>query len=748
MVKRRRVIIAFPVLLLSTILACGDFSLQSEDQKSQGQSPQDTDRSLLEKKDSTVASRASLSKPAKILLTEQALPECTEKNLNAIVFFLGDRSFRYCSEEVSQDQPEKKTWISISVAQTGGLGQISENCKQGQILRFDRSQDPGVWVCSDDLESVGNQQNTDLLKTKTCQEGQAIERQASGFGCGSIDGNTLLDLTCGTNQVPKWNGTAWACQADDNTQGFFNLNCQNDQLAQWNGTSWVCKYFKAPQTLALSATSLKENRAGAEIGTISATDPNGGSLEYSIYGGKDAHLFEISGNKLKLKPNIHFDYETRQKHYVSLEARNTSGLSSKKLFTISVDNLFVQAISCGYGLDGSSNAVSAKLLMVRKNGQSWESTELTDSGSNCSSLGVGDFNRDGRSDVFMTWSGSTNLYLFERNTTNALGASMFTRKTAQSIDTTPTDVVAQARDLAVGDLNGDGFDDVFIGFGSYWNAANYKDHYILGNGDGTFNTPVVSTSKSATSAVVLGDFLRNGRLDVFIANKSTKDQVFENKGTANPLAGESQIPHIKSSGGSSYAEDSLEADIQNSGAVVSADFSGDTHADVFVAVGQGVGRVLLNAGSLEVGGVKRAKFDEKAISSTESGLASSPQNRSAAFGDFDADGDFDVIVGTKNATGSYNEIYVNDGNGVFARKRFRIKSGQSSLIDTTSDDWNTLGVAVGDLDGDGKSDIYFANYAQDDKIFLNRFDGTTLKFELVTISGSHPARSVVIGEFE
>jgi len=53
-------------------------------------------------------------------------------------------------------------------------------------------------------------------------------------------------LSCTTNQIIKWSGTAWVCTSDTLTA----LNCTVNQSIGWNGTAWVCR--SAPIVATLS----------------------------------------------------------------------------------------------------------------------------------------------------------------------------------------------------------------------------------------------------------------------------------------------------------------------------------------------------------------------------------------------------------------------------------------------------------------------------------------------------------------
>ena len=50
-------------------------------------------------------------------------------------------------------------------------------------------------------------------------------------------------LSCASGQVAKWNGTAWACAADTDTDTdtVGALSCSSSQVALFDGAAWNCK---------------------------------------------------------------------------------------------------------------------------------------------------------------------------------------------------------------------------------------------------------------------------------------------------------------------------------------------------------------------------------------------------------------------------------------------------------------------------------------------------------------------------
>ena len=94
-----------------------------------------------------------------------------------------------------------------------------------------------------------------------------------------------------------------------------------------------------PTAIALSATAIDENAAGAIVGTLTTTDVDAGDTHEYTLSGTDASLFEIVNGQLKLKDTESADYETQTSYSVTVTATDTGELTTEETFTVTVNNL-------------------------------------------------------------------------------------------------------------------------------------------------------------------------------------------------------------------------------------------------------------------------------------------------------------------------------------------------------------------------------------------------------------------------
>src|SRR5437763_1634857 len=265
-----------------------------------------------------------------------------------------------------------------------------------------------------------------------------------------------------------------------------------------------------------------------------------------------------------------------------------------------------------------------------------------------------DFDNDGWLDLFVL--NGTRLEGDPSGTTNRLYKN--------NRDGTFTDVTAKsglvragwASAVTVGDYDNDGFDDLFI---------TYYGHNVLyrNNGDGTF-TDVTARAGLAQDLVRYGsgctwvDYDRDGRLDLFVANylNTTLEKlprpgenadcrwkgVPVNCGPRGLPTGFVQLFH--NNGDGTFTDVSRQSGVASASGsypmtAVAADYDNDGWPDVYVACDSTPSCLFRNRGD--------GKFEEL-LDGAGRGVAAAHTTPRCAFGDFDNDGDVDILVANLN----------------------------------------------------------------------------------------------------
>jgi enediyne biosynthesis protein E4 len=254
--------------------------------------------------------------------------------------------------------------------------------------------------------------------------------------------------------------------------------------------------------------------------------------------------------------------------------------------------------------------------------------------------------------------------------------------------------------LAVGDVNGDGLDDIYIG-GAKWQPGRL----YLQQPDGTFkeSTQPALQADSLPEDVdaVFFDANGDGHLDLYVVSggnefwgedEALQDRLYINDGKGNFHRDKDALPRLAESGS----------------CVVPGDFNGDGHVDLFVgrrAVARNYGLtprsyLLENDGKGHFVDVTR----EKAPGLLDAGMVTS-----AAWIDYDNDGKLDLVV-----VGEWMPVRVfRQENGQFVERT------QAAGLTGTEGWWNT--VAAVDVNGDGRKDLLLGNLG------LNSYLRTSLK---------------------
>jgi hypothetical protein len=122
-------------------------------------------------------------------------------------------------------------------------------------------------------------------------------------------------------------------------------------------------------------------------------------------------------------------------------------------------------------------------------------------GDNPFAVAVGDFNGDGKQDLATANYFSDNVSILLGD-----GAGNFSSPTNFSVDRHP-------ESLAVGDFNGDGKQDLAVG-----NSESYKVSILLGDGTGNFSAHTDFYADYRQTSVAVGDFNGDGKQDLATAN--------------------------------------------------------------------------------------------------------------------------------------------------------------------------------------------------------------------------------------
>src|SRR4029077_1641654 len=126
-------------------------------------------------------------------------------------------------------------------------------------------------------------------------------------------------------------------------------------------------------------------------------------------------------------------------------------------------------------------------------------------GTSPAAVAVGDFNGDGKPDIAVANTGSSNVSILLGN-----GDGTFQSAVEFNAGNSPSTV-------AVGAFNGDGKLDLAV-FQRGSNGAPGSVSILLGNGDGTFQTPKTLALTSTASAMAVADFNLDNKSDLAVSD--------------------------------------------------------------------------------------------------------------------------------------------------------------------------------------------------------------------------------------
>ena len=357
-------------------------------------------------------------------------------------------------------------------------------------------------------------------------------------------------------------------------------------------------------------------------------------------------------------------------------ARSTT-YNGKNIFNADFGQLSLQG---GYGISGSIVSGLGGAI-----GTGAFSGPITSTLSNASALTTADFNGDGIADIAATSAtdGTLNIQIANGDGTFRSAGTYALTAGGTGIDTA--------------DFNGDGVLDI---------VASHAGEVgvFLGNGDGTFQTVISTTSTLGTAYdIKAGDFDQDGYADIAIVDSNTRVSVM--LGNANGTFG-AETTYLTGADPESISI----ADFNNDGLLdIVTNETNDGGINIFLGIGDGT-------------------FGARA--SYQSGLS---QMEDIYAGDFNNDGNLDILSNPKSGSSSISVVF-GLGDGTFG-----------SAVSTNTG----AGVAsssLGDYNGDGKLDISFSSITQD-KLFVMLGNGNGTFTTAVSYASPVDPNNIVSGDF-
>ena len=331
--------------------------------------------------------------------------------------------------------------------------------------------------------------------------------------------------------------------------------------------------------------------------------------------------------------------------------------------------------------------------------------------SDSRSVNFMDLNNDGWIDLFVSNGpeGGQKDFIYLNNGEGVLKSMLLEDITLAEL---PSDGASFA------DYNNDGLLDAAV---SSWYGA--PDLIYLNDDNGKLvrqdNQAIGIASGSYGETATFGDYDGDGLLDLYITNNlsSGRNYLYRNLGNGKFEWIENHI---------------LTSKTKPSRGALWLDYNNDGHTDLFVAnEGDNSNDLFIGKGNGEFESLNRGSIAVRGVPSMTS-----------SWGDIDNDGDFDAFIGNSGFfTGEANQLYKNFGGSFGEQKDDPVAASTGC----------TFGSAFGDYDNDGDLDLVvsngFCNTNMQNQLFENQGDGTFKEVsELLPLNGNTCSFGIAWGD--
>lgn len=314
-------------------------------------------------------------------------------------------------------------------------------------------------------------------------------------------------------------------------------------------------------------------------------------------------------------------------------------------------------------------------------------------------------------DVVVTNDDDTNLNIL-RNTSTVSSTSFVT--------TTFDNEGDNSHNADCADLNGDGLPDLVVTTNNAGGAIHiYQNNSTpgsisLASAQTKIVLPAATSGQRSPKRVRLFDVDGDGLKDIVVGVFTDGDRsffVFLNTSGANVLFDPTPIEIV------------VDANIENTGALYPGDFDNDNRIDV----------VVIPTGATDQLHIMKNKSVPGTVSfELATSFGNQRQRNNVVAGDFNNDGFIDIA--TDNPTNSSVSVFENNGSLSFA---------ETSYSATGSNGW---GLDVGDLNGDGLTDIVMTSLSSQIVYFENTSTTSVSFANGVIRSTTGPVRNVKVGD--